>query len=178
MTSFTGTAATIGWLAVFFLILKLGGTSEKKITLYKQQKLNKYKHKHKNKCLKLKYKYKCNMELLWWAGSSRWSFHPHYFGLTDQVCTVNTSNTTTNCLQCFTMFYNVLQCFTMFYNILEYLTMFLCFKKFSMFCNVLQFWDLHLGTPLPPKKSTKLFYTELSLQIFEEGTGSLVSGGP
>ena len=27
VTGFTGTAAPIGWLAVFFLVLKLGGTS-------------------------------------------------------------------------------------------------------------------------------------------------------
>ena len=27
-TGFTGTAAMIGWFAVFFLVLKLGGTSE------------------------------------------------------------------------------------------------------------------------------------------------------
>ena len=33
VTGFTGTAAVIGWLTVFFLVLKLGGTSEK-ITLY------------------------------------------------------------------------------------------------------------------------------------------------
>ena len=30
VTGFTGTAALIGWLAVFFLVLKLGGTSEEK----------------------------------------------------------------------------------------------------------------------------------------------------
>ena len=32
-SGFTGIAALIGWLAVFFLVLKLGGTSEK-TTLY------------------------------------------------------------------------------------------------------------------------------------------------
>ena len=31
---FIRTAALIGWLAVFFLVLKSGGTSEKKTTLY------------------------------------------------------------------------------------------------------------------------------------------------
>ena len=35
-SGFTGTAALIGWFAVFFLVLKLGGTS-KKITLYHLQ---------------------------------------------------------------------------------------------------------------------------------------------
>ena len=30
VTGFTGTAALIGWLAVFYLVLKMGGTSEKK----------------------------------------------------------------------------------------------------------------------------------------------------
>ena len=29
VTGFKGTAALIGWLAVFFLVLKMGGTSEK-----------------------------------------------------------------------------------------------------------------------------------------------------
>ena len=33
VTGFTGTAALIGWLAVFFLVLKLGGTSEEEKTI-------------------------------------------------------------------------------------------------------------------------------------------------